>query len=345
MTTPKTLQELRDACDELGLPLDLLHVNIGRDSSKPKCFGIFQYLDTFEWCVYKNDSQGNRKVRYQGHDEAEACRIIWEKILELAERARKPASSRPDPLDAVEAPDTYVGSAPDAPGHDDAPDTYVGHRPADYGYDPYRGRRRHRPGIARTVARIATIAVLCVLVMGLFAAVWSLVADSAARRPGWGSGPRRGYYHVDDDYYYHAGDDWWLYDYGLGTWTPYYPEDDWYVYDDYGGYYDGYDWGHDDGYLGWDDWYEDEYGYAYGYQYAQPDENQSNWDSWDDDRDYDYDYDPDWDNDYDWDSGWDSGSSWDYDSDWDSSYDDYDYDYDSGWDSDWDDDYDWDSDW
>lgn len=341
MNTPTTFDELVAACKELGLPLDLLHVNLGHDSSSPKCFGIFQYHDTWEWRVYKNDSHGVQKVRYQGHDEAEAVRIIWEKILEIADLAKVPdhvpaTSGVPEP---VHVPDD----------RDDDPDTYADYRPVGMpggssGYD--RRHRRKRPDAWYYVSRSLRILVPSIVAVLLFVLAWTAVARLVRNMPdiSFDTGPRRGYYHVDDDYYYHAGNDWWLYDYAIGAWSPYYPQDDWYVYDDYSNYYDGYDWDHDDGYVGWDDWYEDEYGYQYGHQYGY------DYDYGLDDRDddYDYSYDPDWDSDYDWDSDWDSSLSWDYGSDYDYDWDsgsDYDWDSGSSWDSDWDSGYDWDSDW
>ena len=77
---PQTIEELRQYCLEQGMPLEKMRFFIGENKFEPKCFGIFREGEQI--IVYKNKENGSRAVRYQGYDEAEACRILYEKIQE-----------------------------------------------------------------------------------------------------------------------------------------------------------------------------------------------------------------------------------------------------------------------
>ncbi|MDO4478607.1 MAG: zinc ribbon domain-containing protein [Lachnospiraceae bacterium] len=89
---PKTIEELKAFCAEKRLPLDKMRFFIGEDHKGAKCFGICKD-DTGKVTVYKNKSNGQRVVRYEGLDEAYACNEIYQKLrMEVAERKeRSPA--------------------------------------------------------------------------------------------------------------------------------------------------------------------------------------------------------------------------------------------------------------
>ena len=67
---PHTIEELAAWAKAHNIPLTDMHMHIGEDYRGAKAFGI--YKDGDEFVVYKNDSKGNRKIRYQGTDEAYA---------------------------------------------------------------------------------------------------------------------------------------------------------------------------------------------------------------------------------------------------------------------------------
>ena len=77
---PKTIEEMKEYCAERGMPLLRMRFFIGEDYKEPKAFGIYQ--DGDEFVVYKNKANGQRAVRYRGHDEAHAVDEIFTKLLE-----------------------------------------------------------------------------------------------------------------------------------------------------------------------------------------------------------------------------------------------------------------------
>ena len=77
---PKTIEELLTYCDMHHIPLEKMRFFIGLDVKQPKVFGIYREND--EVIVYKNKSNGTRAIRYQGTNEAEAVKIILDKMYE-----------------------------------------------------------------------------------------------------------------------------------------------------------------------------------------------------------------------------------------------------------------------
>lgn len=80
MTAPKTIEEFKAFCAERNMPLEKMRFFIGEDYKPPRAFGIYACGDgTF--VVYKNKDDGSRAIRYQGTDEAQACAILFEKMV------------------------------------------------------------------------------------------------------------------------------------------------------------------------------------------------------------------------------------------------------------------------
>ncbi|MBR4346114.1 MAG: hypothetical protein IKP75_04185 [Oscillospiraceae bacterium] len=75
-----SIEELLNKADAAGMPLEKMRFFIGKDCKEPKCFGVYFDMDSEEWIVYKNKSDGSRAVRYHGPDEAFAAQEIWDKI-------------------------------------------------------------------------------------------------------------------------------------------------------------------------------------------------------------------------------------------------------------------------
>lgn len=366
MNEPRTVRELQQRCDEMGLQLYHLHVVIGQDVNMPKIFGIYQDPETDEFVVYKNKADGSRAVRYRGPDEAYAVGKIWAKLQELVDLSTptRPLPS-PEPLKddshggVYEGPPegfrlpckTYPSDGAQYHGDYDEEmsadmDENASYEDAYHAYARFgdshgvhaaerparRVRRRHRdlfPGI------MAAMVVLVILV-GFVLPVALLLTNGNTFHDGRGPSYRKGYYDVGGEhYYYNPGAGWFVYDTLLDDWSAYeMPAQDRGYYNDY--YIDDYGY-YDDSY-GFEDWYADEY--ASGYDWTPT--WTWTWDSGDKEQDYDYDdsyYDDDSSVSWGWSSDDDSSSSWDWswgdDDDWGSSS----YDYS------WDNDYDWDSDW
>ncbi len=79
-TTPRTIAQLRDFCEQKGMPLEKMRFFIGEDYRQPRAFGI--YRDGNNFVVYKNKGDGSRAVRYRGPDESYAVRELYDKLLD-----------------------------------------------------------------------------------------------------------------------------------------------------------------------------------------------------------------------------------------------------------------------
>lgn len=77
--TPKTIAELKELCEQQGLPLERMRFFVGRNYPKPRAYGIFREGDRF--IVYKNKSDGTRAIRYDGPDEAHAVGELFQKLM------------------------------------------------------------------------------------------------------------------------------------------------------------------------------------------------------------------------------------------------------------------------
>lgn len=77
---PKTIEELQVYCDLHHIPLAKMRFFLGINVHQPKVFGIYREDD--QVIVYKNKSDGTRSIRYKGTNEAEAVKIILDKIYD-----------------------------------------------------------------------------------------------------------------------------------------------------------------------------------------------------------------------------------------------------------------------
>ena len=78
---PTTIEQLKDYCVEHNLPISMMRFYIGENYRLPKAYGIYKDETTGECVVYKNKSNGERAIRYQGLDEAYAVNEIYLKFL------------------------------------------------------------------------------------------------------------------------------------------------------------------------------------------------------------------------------------------------------------------------
>lgn len=93
---PKTIEELKQWYVNRNLPPEeVTRFFIGKDVREPRAFGIYQE-STGDFVVYKNKSDGQRAVRYQGSDEAYAVNELYQRLrAEVAEqKSRNSAVTR-----------------------------------------------------------------------------------------------------------------------------------------------------------------------------------------------------------------------------------------------------------
>lgn len=77
---PKTIEEMKQWYVDHNLPpYETTRFFIGEDRVEPRCFGIYKKPDG-NIVVYKNKSDGNRAIRYEGPDEAYAVNEIYQKL-------------------------------------------------------------------------------------------------------------------------------------------------------------------------------------------------------------------------------------------------------------------------
>ena len=88
---PVTIEELKAYCDSNKLPLDKMHVHIGENYTSPQAFGIYKDQISGNFVVYKNKTDGQRAIRYEGKDEAYAVNELYLKIRNMQANAHKAA--------------------------------------------------------------------------------------------------------------------------------------------------------------------------------------------------------------------------------------------------------------
>lgn len=77
-----TLTDLESFFREKNIPKEKIRFFVNENRNDPKCFGIYQDINTGDFIVYKNKADGSRYIRYQGSDEAEAVSIFFDKLKE-----------------------------------------------------------------------------------------------------------------------------------------------------------------------------------------------------------------------------------------------------------------------
>lgn len=92
---PRTIAELKEWYIARNLPSEeVTRFFIGKDIREPRAFGIYQD-ELGDFVVYKNKSNGERAIRYQGADEAYAVNELYQKLKgEIAERKSESATRR-----------------------------------------------------------------------------------------------------------------------------------------------------------------------------------------------------------------------------------------------------------
>lgn len=77
---PKTIEELKQWYIDHKLPPEqITRFFIGKDIKEPKAFGIYK-SSTGDFVVYKNKSNGERVIRYQGTDEGYAVNELYQRL-------------------------------------------------------------------------------------------------------------------------------------------------------------------------------------------------------------------------------------------------------------------------
>lgn len=99
---PRTIEELKAWYVAHNLPPEeVTRFFIGKNITEPKAFGIYQD-STGDFVVYKNKSDGQRAVRYQGADEAYAVNELYQKLKgEIADRKSETGTQRYNEATAV----------------------------------------------------------------------------------------------------------------------------------------------------------------------------------------------------------------------------------------------------
>ena len=89
MIKVNSIQDIKNLAEKHNIPLTEMRFFVGENYTKPKAFGIYE--ENGEFIVYKNKDNGQRAIRYQGKDEAEAAQILMVKIVEETKLRQKNA--------------------------------------------------------------------------------------------------------------------------------------------------------------------------------------------------------------------------------------------------------------
>lgn len=79
--TPKTIEELKQWYKDMNLPHETeTRFFIGKNVTYKRAFGIYQDHETNNFVVYKNKDTGERKIRYEGKNEAHAVKELYDRL-------------------------------------------------------------------------------------------------------------------------------------------------------------------------------------------------------------------------------------------------------------------------
>ncbi|MCQ2537941.1 MAG: zinc ribbon domain-containing protein [Lachnospiraceae bacterium] len=106
---PKTIEELKQFCNEKGMNLPQMRFFIGENYTGPRAFGI--YKDGENFIVYKNKADGSRAVRYRGTDEAYAVNEIYQKLWSEVQTRRAQDISGPSTQSGYRPGNSSSGSS------------------------------------------------------------------------------------------------------------------------------------------------------------------------------------------------------------------------------------------
>lgn len=300
-TEPITLEELKKFCKDHNVTPGKTHFYVGENHSGPKAFGIYQEVDTGNFVVYKNKSDGSRAVRYSGPDEARAVHEIFQKMCEIAgvNWSAPKSNRRNSSTSAKQGKKSNSSKANEQPQKKGSKKSNSNNVKRNGAYKRAIDKINYLFGgfwemfgngiskIFEWLYRVAIIAFVIFWIIGAAKDIYTYL---------FGPKYEEGYYYYDDNYYYTNGPFWYIYDDS---------SDDWDRTDILDPFRESYD----------------EYGTTWEVSTG------TDWDTWHDSDDDD-------------DSFWSSSSSWDDDDDWGSSWDD-DWGSSSSWDSydDWDSDW------
>ena len=184
---PKTLVQLKRYCEERQLDTKRLRFFIDENCEEPKAYGLFRD-ERGNFVVYKNHSEGSRKVYYIGGDEAYAVNLIYEKLGKTL-RSRRRHHHRHH--------------------HHHSSGTGTTSRARDHLRDPSSVIGRKHQNQKRLRLLIAAALLMVLLVFGM-------ILRAALTKPVY---THNGYYRCDGVYYYSQNDEWFRYD-ASGGWQP-----------------------------------------------------------------------------------------------------------------------------
>ena len=178
---PKTIEELKTWYVDHHLPPEkVTRFFIGKNISEPKAFGIYKN-EVGEFVVYKNKTDGQRAIRYQGMDETFAVGEIYQRLRD--EMAKQRSRSRA----GKEKERTGTASAlQSSPKKENRVAASRGN-----------GKKKNNWG------SVGIVSALIALAVGAIA-----LAD----------GVPNGYYLYDGVEYYHQGSSWYRYNPGSDNW-------------------------------------------------------------------------------------------------------------------------------
>ena len=79
---PKTIEELKQWYKDMNLPHETVtRFFIGKNVTYKRAFGIYQDPETNNFVVYKNKDTGERKIRYEGPNEAHAVKELYDRLV------------------------------------------------------------------------------------------------------------------------------------------------------------------------------------------------------------------------------------------------------------------------
>lgn len=91
---PVTIDELRDYCNKSGISLYQLNFYLGSDHIGSNAHGIYKDYWTGDFIAYKNLEDGSKEVLYQGTDEAEGVKKLYDCLLNVLQNAEEQNASK-----------------------------------------------------------------------------------------------------------------------------------------------------------------------------------------------------------------------------------------------------------
>ena len=177
---PQTIAELKQFCENRGMPLEKMRFFIGEDFREPRAFGIYQDEDG-QFVVYKNKDTGERAIRYRGENEAFAVHELYEKLKSETELRRNKYGSR------------------NVQPSGDGETTPIYHEEVVVG--TMKGGKNFYKKL------VAYVLLLAISLTGAGVFTSNLTRERYERNHG-----KSGYYEYNDVAYYHYRDDWYYYD-------------------------------------------------------------------------------------------------------------------------------------